>query len=74
MNDDSALDLFKKTLPGGAAPADVVSFVQIVDAKSTMRKLAAAMRKAAEDLPAKEAAQVRRHATGPAGHNPDQEV
>jgi len=56
LNDDSALDLFKKTVPQPMeAPP---SFVQLPDGKLTVRRLAEAMGRAAKGLPSKEFAAV----------------
>merc|ERR1719399_567969 len=56
LNDDSALDLFKKTVP---QPMEArPSFVQLPDGKLTVRRLAEAMGRAAKGLPSKEFAAV----------------
>jgi len=55
LNEDSALDLFKKTVP---QPMEPPSFVQVKDGKQTLRRLAEAMQRAAKVLPAGEFAGV----------------
>merc|ERR1719247_3304235 len=55
LNEDSALDLFKKTVP---QPMEPPSFVQVKDRKQTLRRLAEAMQRAAKVLPAGEFAGV----------------